>query len=45
DYVPYKKALEKENIPHLLIEFEEKMWTFEKTRMELETLVESLLFD
>ena len=29
---------------HLLIEFEEKMWTFDKARMELETFVESQLF-
>ena len=45
DYVLFKESMEKEKIPHLLIEFEEKMWTFEKTRMELETLVESLLFN
>ncbi|MBI4425567.1 MAG: 2-hydroxyacyl-CoA dehydratase [Elusimicrobia bacterium] len=45
DYVLFKEALEKAQLPHLLVEFEEKMWTFEKTRIELETLVESLLFD
>ncbi|MBI4387351.1 MAG: 2-hydroxyacyl-CoA dehydratase [Elusimicrobia bacterium] len=45
DYVLFKEVLEKEGIPHLLIEFEEKMWTFEKARMELETFVESLLFE
>jgi benzoyl-CoA reductase subunit C len=45
DYVLFKDALEKRNIPHLLVEFEEKMWTFEKARTEIETFVESLLFD
>jgi benzoyl-CoA reductase subunit C len=45
DYVLLKDALEREEIPHLLIEFEEKMWTFEKARTEIETFVESLLFD
>lgn len=45
DYVVYRRELEKENIPHMLVEFEEKMWTFERTRGEVETFVESLLFD
>jgi benzoyl-CoA reductase subunit C len=45
DYVLFKDQLEKENIPHLLVEFEEKMWTFEKARTEVETFVESILFD
>lgn len=45
DYVLYKDALEREGIPHLLIEFEEKMWTFERARTEVETFVESILFD
>lgn len=45
DYVLFRRELEKENIPHLLVEFEEKMWTFERTRGEVETFVESLLFD
>ncbi len=45
DYVLLKDALEREQIPHLLVEFEEKMWTFEKARTEIETFVESLLFD
>ncbi len=44
DYVLFKDVLEREGIPHLLIEFEEKMWTFDKARMELETFVESQLF-
>ncbi len=44
DYVLFKQALETEGIPHLLVEFEEKMFTFERLRMEVETFVESLLF-
>lgn len=45
DYVPMKQGLEREGVPHLLVEFEEKMWTFERTRNEVETFVESMLFD
>lgn len=45
DYVPFKDELEKAGIPHLLVEFEEKMWTFERMRGEVETFAESLLFD
>ncbi|MBI2922344.1 MAG: 2-hydroxyacyl-CoA dehydratase [Planctomycetes bacterium] len=45
DYVLFRRELEKAGVPHILIEFEEKMWTFERTRGEIETFVESLLFD
>jgi benzoyl-CoA reductase subunit C len=45
DYVIMKQGLERVGIPHLLVEFEEKMWTFERTRNEIETFVESMLFD
>jgi benzoyl-CoA reductase subunit C len=45
DYVPMKQGLERAGVPHLLVEFEEKMWTFERTRNEIETFVESMLFD
>ncbi len=45
DYVLFKKELEEAKIPHLLLEFEEKMFTFERLRTEVETFVESLLFD
>jgi hypothetical protein len=45
DYVLMKQGLEREGIPHLLVEFEEKMWTFERTRNEVETFVESMLFE
>jgi len=45
DYPLFRVALEEAGIPHLVVEFEEKMWTFERTRNELETFVESMLFD
>jgi benzoyl-CoA reductase subunit C len=45
DYVLMKQGLERAGIPHLVVEFEEKMWTFERTRNEIETFVESMLFD
>lgn len=44
DYVLFKRELEKESIPHLLLEFEEKMFTFDRIQVEIETFVESLLF-
>jgi benzoyl-CoA reductase/2-hydroxyglutaryl-CoA dehydratase subunit BcrC/BadD/HgdB len=43
--VLYKRELEAAGIPHLLVEFEEKMFTFERLQNEVETFVESLLFD
>jgi len=45
DYALYKRALEKAGIPHLCLEFEEKMWIFDKARTEVETFVESMLLD
>lgn len=45
DYALYRRALEREGIPHLSLEFEEKMWIFDKARSEVETFVESMLFD
>ncbi len=45
DYALYRRALEKEEIPHLYLEFEEKMWIFDRARSEVETFVESMLFD
>ncbi len=45
DYALYRKALEEAKIPHLLLEFEEKIWVFDRARSEAETFVESLLFD
>jgi len=45
DYALYRKALDDANIPHLLLEFEEKGWIFDRARSEVETFVESLMFD
>ena len=45
DYAIYRQVLEREGIPHLYLEFEEKMWIFDKARSEVETFVESMLFD
>ena len=45
DYVLMKQGLDRAGVPHMLVEFEEKMWTFERTRNEIETFVESMLFD
>ncbi len=45
DYVPHKEELERAGIPHLQLEFEEKSFTFDRLRMEIETFVESLIFD
>jgi benzoyl-CoA reductase subunit C len=44
DYALYRRALEHEGIPHLFLEFEEKMWMYDKIRSEVETFVESMLF-
>lgn len=44
DYVLFKRQLEKLGIPHLLLEFEEKLFTFDRLQTEIETFVESLLF-
>ncbi|MBI4609010.1 MAG: 2-hydroxyacyl-CoA dehydratase [Candidatus Rokubacteria bacterium] len=45
DYALYRKALDEAGIPHVFLEFEEKMWIFDKVRTEVETFVESMLFD
>lgn len=45
DYVLFKKTLDKLGVPHLLLEFEEKQFTFDRVRTEVETFVESLVFD
>ncbi|MBI4716952.1 MAG: 2-hydroxyacyl-CoA dehydratase [Planctomycetes bacterium] len=45
DYVLFRQRLDETGCPHLKIEFEEKMWTFEATRTEVETFAESMLFD
>jgi benzoyl-CoA reductase subunit C len=45
DYVPFVRALDAAGVPHLKLEFEEKMWTFESSRTEVETFAESMLFE
>jgi benzoyl-CoA reductase subunit C len=45
DYPLFKDALEREGVRHVFLEFEEKAWTFDKLRTEIETFVESILFD
>jgi benzoyl-CoA reductase subunit C len=45
EQVAYQKALESKKVPFLLLDFEEKMTAFERMRMEVETFVESILFD
>lgn len=44
DYVRFKERLEKEGIPHLQVEYEEKMWVHDRIKNEIETFVESILF-
>jgi benzoyl-CoA reductase subunit C len=45
EQVAYQKTLEERKIPFLLLDFEEKMTAFERMRMEVETFVESILFE
>jgi benzoyl-CoA reductase subunit C len=45
DYVLMKQGLDRAGVPYMTVEFEEKMWTFERTRNEIETFVESLMFE
>jgi benzoyl-CoA reductase subunit C len=45
DYVLFRGKLDEADVPHLKVEFEEKMWTFEASRTEIETFAESMLFD
>jgi benzoyl-CoA reductase subunit C len=44
DYVLFKEVLERESVPYLALEFEEKMGAFEQARMQIETFVESIMF-
>ena len=45
DVVLYRRAVEKRGLPYLHMEFEEKSTTYEQARLQLETFVESILFD
>jgi benzoyl-CoA reductase subunit C len=44
DQLALSHKLEAENIPYLVLEFEEKMTSFEQMAMQIETFAESLLF-
>lgn len=44
EQVAWSKHLEQEGVPYLVLEFEEKMTSFEQMAMQLETFAESLLF-
>ena len=45
EQVAYSKALDEENIPYFVSEFEEKMTGFDSLQIQLETFVENLLFE
>ena len=45
DVVLYRKALDRQKIPYLHLEFEERSSAYEHSRLQLETFVESILFD
>ncbi|MBI4540292.1 MAG: 2-hydroxyacyl-CoA dehydratase [Gemmatimonadetes bacterium] len=45
EQVAYARALDAEGIPYFVTEFEEKMTSFDHLQIQLETFVESLLFD
>ena len=45
DYALYRRAFDKHNISNLFLEYEEKTWIYDRARSEVETFVESLLFD
>jgi benzoyl-CoA reductase subunit C len=45
DQLALSRRLDAEKIPYLVLEFEEKMTSFEQMAMQVETFAESLLFD
>ncbi len=44
DQLAWSKHLDREGVPYLVLEFEEKMTSFEQMAMQVETFAESLLF-
>ncbi len=44
DQLAWSKHLDEANVPYLVLEFEEKMTSFEQMAMQVETFAESLLF-
>lgn len=45
EQVAYTKALDQAHIPYFVTEFEEKMSGFDSLQLQLETFIESILFD
>ena len=45
DQLALSRRLDRERIPHLVLEFEEKMTSFEQMAMQVETFAETLLFE
>ncbi len=45
DQLALSRRLDAEKVPYLILEFEEKMTSFEQMAMQVETFAESLLFD
>jgi benzoyl-CoA reductase subunit C len=45
DVVLYRRGLDGMGVPYLHLEFEEKSTAYEQSRLQLETFVESILFD
>ncbi|MDE1819768.1 MAG: 2-hydroxyacyl-CoA dehydratase [Euryarchaeota archaeon] len=45
DVVLYRRGLEEKKVPYLHLEFEEKSTSYEQSRLQVETFVESVLFD
>jgi benzoyl-CoA reductase subunit C len=45
EQVAYTRALDLENVPYFVSEFEENMTSFDQLEIQLETFVENLLFD
>lgn len=45
DQLALSRRLDREKVPYLILEFEEKMSSFEQMAMQVETFAESLLFD
>ena len=45
EQVAYTRALDEENVPYFVSEFEENMTSFDHLEIQLETFVENLMFD
>jgi len=45
DQIAFAKHLDQQDIPYILVEFEEKQTSFERLKMQVETFAESILFE